>query len=74
MKIIILICFLFIGSAGASTDYRELKKGFIFGAELNVGAYSFPEEFTGIKKNKLDDSATIIDRNGKKSIQQRVQL
>ncbi len=38
----------------------DRKKGFALGTGMNLGLYSFPVQFEGQTKNKIDDKTTII--------------
>jgi hypothetical protein len=59
MKIlfVFLLTFSAVGDAVSSMDR---KKGFAIGAGMNLGLYSFPVQFEGQTKNKIDEKATII--------------
>jgi len=55
----ILVALILFCSAALADELFSHKRGFVLGLGGNITSYTYPVQFSGVSKNKVDDSSTL---------------
>lgn len=56
----ILVAIILICSSSLASETFGNKRGFVLGIGGNISSYTYPVQFSGVSKNKVDDSSTLF--------------